>query len=149
MMKVMQCCNCGHIEFDEAPASCLICNSVIDAFEEKPDAIKKPADPDNLTDGDKKHIPQIVVVKECGLIPGGSCTDVHVRVGEIEHVMQADHYIRYIDYYVDRSFVARTWLSPEACHPAAGLHLKVSAGSSIIALENCNVHGNWMSETTV
>jgi len=37
-----------------------------------------------------------VVVKECGLLPGTGCTDVHVRVGEIEHVMTDKHYIRFI-----------------------------------------------------
>lgn len=40
-MKILECCNCGHIEFDEAPDSCLICNSLIDSFQEKTDAIKK------------------------------------------------------------------------------------------------------------
>lgn len=148
-MKVWKCDACGHIEFDDAPEKCPVCGAKKQAYKESPDAIKKPADPNNLTDGDKKHIPQIVVVMECGLIPDGSCTDVHVKVGEIEHVMQPEHYIRYIDYYLNRKFISRVWLSPEACHPAAGLHLRAPEGSSIIALENCNVHGNWMSQASV
>ncbi len=147
-MRIFECSVCGHIEFNEAPEKCLVCGAKKEAFKENPDAIKKPADSGNLTDGDKKHIPRIVVVKQCGLIPGGSCTDVHVKVGEIDHVMEPKHYIRYIDYYLNHKFISRVWLSPEVCNPAAGLHLKMPSGT-LTALENCNVHGNWMSETEI
>ena len=148
-MSVFECSKCGHIEFGSIPENCLVCHSASGAFKENADAIKKPENPDELSEGDKKHIPQIVVVKECGLIPDGSCTDVHVRVGEIEHVMTPEHHIRYIDYYVDDAFVSRIWLSPDVCHPACALHLKLKEGQKITALENCNVHGNWVNETTV
>lgn len=145
-MKTLECKGCGHVEFDQAPAKCLVCGG--GNFAENEGAIKKPADANALTDGDKKHIPQIVVVKECGLIPGGNCTDVHVRVGEIEHVMQPKHYITWLDYYLNRKFISRVWLSPEVCHPAAALHLNVGAGI-ITVVENCNVHGNWMNEVSI
>jgi desulfoferrodoxin-like iron-binding protein len=147
-MKILECKTCGHIEFDQAPAKCLICRSPATAFAENPAAIKTPANPQALTDGDKKHIPQIVVVKECGLIPGGTCTDAHVRVGEIEHVMKEKHYIVSLDYYLDRKFISRIWLSPGVCHPAAALHLNAPSGL-VTVIENCNVHGNWMSETRI
>jgi superoxide reductase len=147
-MKIFECGGCGHIEFNEAPEKCLVCGAKREAFRENPDAITRPADPENLTDGDKKHIPKIVVVKQCGLFPGGSCSDVHVRVGEIDHVMEAKHYITYIDYYVNHKFVSRVWLSPEACNPGAALHLKASSGT-LTAIENCNVHGCWMNETEI
>jgi superoxide reductase len=147
-MNVYECKTCGHLEFDQAPAKCLVCRAPGAGFVENPAAIKKPADPKNLTEGDKKHIPQIVVVKECGLIPGGCCTDVHVRVGEIEHVMQEKHFITCLDYYINHRFISRVWLSPELCHPAAALHLNVKSGL-VTVVENCNVHGNWMSEATI
>jgi superoxide reductase len=147
-MKTYVCEGCGHIEFDDPPVSCLVCNSVLEAFEEDAAAINSPANSAELTEAEKKHIPTITVVKECGLIPGGVCTDVHVKVGEIEHVMQDDHYIRYIDYYLDRNFISRVWLSPGVCHPAAALHLNASSGT-ITAIENCNVHGNWMAEVSL
>ena len=147
-MKLFECKGCGHIEFNEAPEKCLVCGAVKSSFVEKADAIKKPANPAALSEGDKKHIPQIVVVKECGLIPGGSCTDVHVRVGEIEHVMQDKHYIRLIDFYLNHKFVSRVWLSPVVCHPAAALHLNAPSGI-VTAIENCNVHGNWMAEAAI
>jgi len=147
-MKVFTCSKCGHIEFNQPPDKCLVCGAPSSAFAENPTAIKQPANPQQLTEGEKKHIPKIVVVKECGLIPGGECTDVHVRVGEIEHVMEEKHYIRYLDYYLDHRFISRIWLSPVVCHPAAALHLKAPAGI-VTVIENCNVHGNWMSEANI
>lgn len=148
-MKILVCKGCGHIEFNSAPQKCLVCKAPASSFEEKADGIKKPADASNLTDGDKKHIPQVVVVKECGLIPGGCCTDVHVRVGEIEHVMEDKHYITSVDYYVDHKFISRIWLSPGYCHPACALHLNAKAGSKVQAVEYCNVHGAWMAEASM
>jgi len=147
-MKIFECKGCGHIEFDEAPEKCKVCGASRSSFVENPAAIQKPANPTALTEGDKKHIPQIVVVKECGLIPGGCCTDVHVRVGEIEHVMTEKHLIRFIDFYLNHKFISRVWLSPDVCHPAAALHLNVTSGT-LTALENCNIHGNWISETAI
>ena len=147
-MKIMECKVCGHIEFGEAPEKCMVCRAQGSAFEEKPDAIKQPANPAELTEAEKKHIPKIVIVKECGLIPDGSCTDVHVRVGEIEHVMQNEHFVRYIDYYLNKTFISRVWLSPETCHAAAGLHVNASQGT-ITAIENCNLHGTWMAEADI
>jgi desulfoferrodoxin-like iron-binding protein len=147
-MKVYECKGCGHIEFNEAPEKCLVCRAPKASYVEKPDAIKTPANPAALTDGDKKHIPKIVVVKECGLIPNAGCTDVHVKVGEIQHVMQKEHFIRFIDYYLNHKFISRVWLSPESCYPAAALHMNATSGT-VQAIENCNVHGNWMSEATI
>lgn len=144
-MKTFVCKVCGHIEFNAAPEKCPACGAPKTAYSEDPAAIKKPANPAALTDPEKKHIPQIVVVKNCGLIPGGGCTDVHVKVGEIEHVMEAAHFIKWIDAYVDFKFVARITLTVASCHPAGALHLKASSGK-FQAIESCNVHGNWMSE---
>ena len=147
-MKPWVCKLCGHIEFDQAPEACPVCRAPKSAFAENEAAIKKPANPAQLTDGDKKHIPQIVVVKECGLIPGGCCTDVHVRVGEIEHVMQDAHYIGWVDYYLNRKYIARMYFTPGVCHPAAALHMNAKEGT-VAVIESCNVHGCWMAEAKI
>lgn len=147
-MNTLGCKICGHIEFEEAPNRCPVCEATKENFTPDPEAIKKPADLTKLSEGEKKHIPTLVVVKTCGLIPGGECLDVHVKVGEIEHIMQKGHYIRYLDFYLNKKYIARTALTPENLHPAAALHLKVKKGS-LIALENCNLHGNWMAEVNL
>ncbi len=146
-MKIFQCTVCGHIEFNEAPEKCLICHADKTAFKENPDAIQKPG-LEGRKEADNKHIPQIVMVKECGLLPNTGCLDVHVKIGEVEHPMLPNHYIRSIDYYLDYQFISRVWLSPEKCHPACALHLKAEKGR-ITVVENCNIHGNWMSEAEI
>lgn len=144
-VKLYVCKVCGHIEFGEAPDTCPVCGAKKEAFNEDAEAIKSPENPDELTDGDKKHIPEITVVKECGLIPDGECTDVHAKIGEIEHVMEDKHYIQWLDFYLDGKYISRVELTSDACHPAAALHLKAKAGK-IAVIEHCNVHGNWMAE---
>jgi rubredoxin len=79
-MKIFECKGCGHIEFDEAPEKCKVCGAAKSSFVENAAAIQKPANPAALTEGDKKHIPQIVVVTECGLIPGGCCMSGSARL---------------------------------------------------------------------
>ncbi len=144
-MKVFECKVCGHIEFKAAPEVCLVCRSPKSAFHENAAAIKQPADPASLTDGDKKHIP-VVKKMDCGLI--ADCTDVHVTVGEMVHVMEPKHFITYLDFYLDDRFISRVWLSPEVCKPAASLHLAAKSGK-ITVIEHCNVHGNWMGEVVL
>ncbi len=144
-MKIYECRTCGHIEFDRIPAKCLVCRSPETAFCENPDAIKQPADPGNLSDGDKKHVP-VIKVSDSGLL--ADCKDVHVTVGDIEHVMDPKHYILYIDFYLDHRFISRVWLAPEVCKPAATLHLAATSGT-VTAIEGCNVHGIWMSEVQI
>lgn len=147
-MKVPVCKVCGFIAINgQAPESCPVCHAPKSSFEEKADAIKAPADPNNLTELEKKHIPVITVVKKCGLIPEG-CQDVHVKLGEIQHPMQLDHYILHIDFYIDKEYIARTALTPDKLNPAAALHLK-AAGGTLTAVALCNVHGAWSNEATL
>lgn len=144
-MKGIVCSVCGFIAINgAAPEKCPVCGAPKTAFEEKQDAIKTPTDNVNLGESDKKHIPAIRVVKKCGLIPEG-CADVHVRIGEILHPMEAKHYIMHIDFYLNREFISRVILTPGALNPAAGLHLKAQGGK-LSAIELCNIHGAWINE---
>ena len=145
-MKGYTCKICGFISINgSAPDNCPVCVAPKTAFEAKDDAIKTPKDANNLTDLEKKHIPLITVVKKCGLIPEG-CQDVHVKMGEIQHPMQPEHYITHIDFYIDKEFIARVYLTPEKLNPAAALHLKAGSGK-LSVIEACNLHGAWIGET--
>ncbi len=144
-MKGYVCKICKFISIDgSAPDKCPVCGAPKSAFEEKQDAIKEPKEPNNLSDLEKKHIPLIHLVKKCGLIPEG-CQDVHVKMGEIQHPMQPEHYIMHIDFYIDKKFISRVILTPEKLNPAAALHLSASSGR-LTAIELCNIHGAWMNE---
>ena len=141
-MSVFECKTCGHLEFGGIPDLCLVCRSSKESYAMNPNALKSPANPDELSEGDKKHIPVVAVNK----VDGG--TEVKVTVGEIEHVMQAAHFIAYVDYYPDKTFISRVWLSPEACKPEVTLKLAVDSGT-ITVVENCNVHGNWATDVAL
>lgn len=142
-MKMFVCGMCGHIAFGEAPEHCPSCGAPKKSFKEDANALKQPADLKNLTEGDKKHIPVLTVNKQCGLVPG--CVDVHIKIGEILHVMEAKHWIMWIDVYQDYKWVARYQMAADKINPAVSVHFKSGTGK-IIAIENCNVHGKWLAE---
>ena len=144
-MKGIVCKICGFIAIDgSAPDKCSFCGSPKSAFAEDQDAIKRPQDENKLTDLEKKHVPSIIVVKTCGLIPEG-CQDVHVKMGEIKHPMLPEHYITRIDFYLDKKYISRVYLTPEKLNPAAALHLSTQSGQ-LAVIESCNVHGSWIKE---
>jgi superoxide reductase len=147
-MKGFVCGLCGFISIDgSAPEKCPVCGAPQKVFVEKEDAVKTAQDVATTGESEKKHLPAITVIKKCGLL-GDGCTDVQVKVGEIPHPMLAEHFITRIDFYVDRKYISRIYLTPGTMNPAAGLHLKVSGGK-FTAIENCNVHGAWLSEVSL
>jgi superoxide reductase len=146
-MDIFICKRCGYISFNKIPDHCPVCHAPKEDFELKPDAIKKPADPKNLSELEKKHIPVIEIVKQCKLVDPG-CIDVNIKIGEITHPMETKHFIVYIDVYHDYNFIARYHMSPEKLNPAVGIHLKVKEGK-LLVLEYCNIHGRWMSEAEI
>jgi len=143
-MKGYECQVCKFISINgSAPDRCPVCGAPKTAFQEK-DIIKTPKDPNNLTEAEKKHVPVIKVVKTCGLIPDG-CQDVHVKMGEIQHPMEPEHYIMHIDFYVDKEYISRIALTPGKLNPAGALHLKAASGK-LSVIELCNLHGAWINE---
>lgn len=143
-MKGIVCKVCWYIAINgNAPDKCPVCGAPKTSFEEKQEAIKTAQDSANMTEAEKKHTPAITVVRTCGLIPD-NCIDVHVKIGEIQHPMQDDHYILHIDFYIDSEFVSRVVLTPQNLNPAAALHLKTKSGK-LTAIELCSVHGAWIN----
>ena len=123
-MKGYVCGICGFVSIDgSAPDKCPVCMAPKDKFTEKADALKTAKDVATIGESEKKHIPQIVINKKCGLIPAG-CIDVSVKVGEIVHPMLPEHFIMHIDFYIDGKYISRVMLTPDKLNPAATLHLK-------------------------
>jgi len=143
-MNGFVCGTCGFISIDgSAPEKCPVCTSPKSGFEDNANAILEPQDPQNMTELEKKHVPVVVVNKQCGLV-GEGCTDVHVKMGEIIHPMQDDHYIVRVDFYLDKRFIGRAMLTPNL-NPAAAVHIK-SAQGKLSVVEFCNKHGSWIKE---
>lgn len=145
-MQGYVCSVCGFISIDgTAPDHCPVCHAPKDAFKENADAIKLPADENNLSELEQKHIPVITVVKKCGLIPEG-CQDAHIKMGKIQHPMTSEHSIQHIDLYLDNKYISRIMLTSDALNPAAALHLKAESGK-LSAISSCNLHGSWINST--
>ena len=127
-MKGLVCSVCGYVALDGiAPENCPVCHAPKTAFQEKEETFIKAQDQKNLTELEKKHIPVIVVVKKCGLIPDG-CVDVHAKTGAVIHPMLPEHFMMFFDFYLDKKYLARVMFTPGNLNPAAGLHLKASSG---------------------
>jgi superoxide reductase len=141
-MGIFVCAVCGHIEFGAAPDRCPVCFAPKERFQQNDNVF---ADAEAKSgEGAAKHTPVINVVKECGLIPEQSCTDVLLRVGKVLHPSEPAHFISWIDGYVDDRYVARVMLTP-GVNPAACFHLKQES-SRFRVVVFCNIHGHWRAE---
>jgi superoxide reductase len=143
MEKIFVCSVCGHIEFGAAPKACPVCWATADKFADTPDAIK-PAE----KEGKEKHVPVLVVSKQCGLVPG-VCQDVHIKVGSVPHPMTAEHWIQWIDIYLNKAFVSRYQLLPTSLQAAVSVHFKNDQKGTVSVIEHCNIHGTWIAEGTI
>ena len=143
MEKMYLCKVCGHIEFSTAPEKCPVCNASRSSYAETPDAVMPAA-----KEGKEKHVPVLTATDSCGLIPN-ECRDVHVKVGSVPHPMQTDHWIQWIDVYLDYKFIARYIMDPASLKAAVGLHMKSDQKGMLTAIENCNKHGSWMAEIQI
>jgi len=138
-MKFFVCQKCGHIAFDSAPQNCPVCHST--NFLEQSDAIKDPN-----TEGKEKHVPVITVNSSCGM--DNNCKDVNVKVGSTLHPMLEDHFITWIDAYINKKFLCRYQLT-SSLQPIVTIHLKKELSGVIHVIENCNKHGRWISEINI
>ncbi len=113
--------------------------------------IKKPVDPENLTEGEKKHIP---VIEAPETVIAGEPFEVIVTVGSIPHVMEEKHYIEWIELYLQNKLIGRKELIPspgEKARAAFRIEAEDVCGNcdeksmitNLRALERCNVHGIW------
>ena len=87
---------------------------------------------ENTTDGAKeKHVP-VVSAQENGIL---------VKVGEIPHPMEPDHYIEWIELLADDQSLT-CFLKPGDKPEAV---FKTDA-EKVTAREYCNLHGHWKAE---
>jgi desulfoferrodoxin-like iron-binding protein len=142
-MKLFICQSCGHITFDVKPDKCPVC--AMSVFEQN-DAVFKESE-EKSKEGAVKHIPSISVNTACGFIPENDCVDVMVRIGTTLHPMVENHFIRFIDCYLDLKYVGRVQLTP-GINPAACFHLK-EKGKTVTIVENCSIHGYWMADREI
>ncbi len=102
-------------------------------------------DPNNKNPLEQKHFPVIELPSK---IKSGEFFNVVIRVGEIEHPNQNDHFIHWLKIYVDDLYLTRTDFTPVMTKPEITLSLKIVPGSRealIRAVTRCSQHGIWES----
>jgi desulfoferrodoxin-like iron-binding protein len=120
----------------------------IENFENVPDAVKRPLDPENFSEEEREHVPVIQINRTCNISSHRGCLGIHIGIGETEHEMLSEHFINFIDIYVDKKYIMRALLTPRKIHPAFNLHLNVRTGR-LAVIGNCNVHGSWIAKATL
>ncbi len=108
--------------------------------------INRAADPNNLTATEKKHAPTIGMP---GYIKTNQVFFVTVEVGRQLHVMTPNHWIMWIEVYLDNALISRTEFSPLS--PQASVAVPVSVGGPAVlkVMERCNLHGIWESTANI
>jgi superoxide reductase len=94
--------------------------------------LNKANDPNNMSEFEKKHTPIIEI----------SGDKVIVKVGEIAHPMEEDHYISQIELFKDNEPIEKKELKP-GDKPQAEFE-NVPLGN-LKAQSLCNLHGLWES----
>ena len=148
IIKLFICNVCHHISFDHAPINCPICSSTIESFEKAPEAIKRPDNFSGLSEFEKKHIPVITISKSNGYV------DVNVTVGEIEHRMDVDDQITFIDFYFTDSALSKKCISrinfncDRILYPSTTLRFNTENTGVLTVISNCIAHGNWLAKAS-
>lgn len=144
-MELFVCQGCQHVAVGAAPDTCPVCGAPKSSFVQNDKVFEDAAE--KSKEGAVKHIPSIKVNKVCGLVPENDCVDILVRIGETLHPMTEEHFIQFIDCYIDGKYVSRTMLTP-AANPSVIFHVK-SGGEKVQIVASCNLHGHWMAEEVI
>jgi len=134
------CKVCGHVHFGDTTAdSCPVCHASSSAFARDYEAVKTAEDLDNMTVPEKKHQPVITVQDE------GEGTVINVKVGYTEHPMEDEHWISFIDLYINGKYQSRNAFAPGSVLAPIIEHIGDSIAGEIVAVANCNKHGRWIA----
>jgi superoxide reductase len=101
---------------------------------------------DNPTGLEQKHVPAVEVP---GSVKTGAWFDVKVKVGFMkEHPSTPQHWINMIKLLVNGKEVGEIrFRTGGVAGPVALFRVKLDRTSTLVAIENCNLHGTWVSET--
>lgn len=110
--------------------------------------VNTPADPDNMTDLEKKHIPVITAPDK---VKPGECFEVTVEVGKlVAHPNETTHFIEFLDLYAGHVYLARMDLTPVKTCPIMKVCLSLEKNlGDLRAFERCNIHGTWESRKPI
>lgn len=144
-MNYFICGICGYISIESAPEKCPVCTAPKEKFTQNNSIFEESRA--KAAEGAGKHVPVVTVQSETTIYDGADFLTVSTKIGQIQHPMEEKHFIQFIDIYADNIWVKRAQMTPLVI-AAASAHLKVKP-KKITVIENCNLHGYWISETSL
>jgi len=106
--------------------------------------INSAADPENMTDLEKKHTPVVCVPDDA---QPGQCATVTVEVGKLlAHPNELDHFIGRVELFENGVLLAAANLSPVTSCPTVTFCVNCKGSGKVTARAWCNMHGVWESE---
>ncbi len=109
--------------------------------------VNKPADPANLVDLEKKHVP---VIDAPASAAKGQPITVTIEVGKLmAHPNEPAHFIEFADLYIDHLYLARADFSPGKVNPKITLNIILNQGGTLRAFARCNIHGVWEGDKEI
>ena len=107
--------------------------------------IQKAKDKNNLTGFEQEHLPWILTPD---FIKKGEEFKVMVKIGEVDHPMTDEHYIKYIQLCVNgKTIECRNLKLPSRSETEFKISLEKD--STITARAECNLHGVWEAEKRI
>lgn len=98
---------------------------------------------EEMTELAKKHTP---VIEISDTLKVKQFYDAKIKVGEIDHPSENEHFIQWIELYIGNIYLGRFDFVPIMTRPEITIPIVLShAGldSSLRAIARCNLHGIW------
>jgi len=106
--------------------------------------LHRMGDLETADDFTKKHTPYIAAERN------GDKVTVTVEVGHwVSHPNQPDHFIEWIALMAAGAPIARFDFSAVAVDPNVTVVLSLDPGTTLTAVESCNLHGLWAADLEV
>ncbi len=97
----------------------------------------------------KKHVPVIEIPET---LTAKQFYDATIKVGEIEHPNENEHFIQWIEFYVGNVYLGRFDFAPVMTKPQVTVPIVLShigLTTQLRAVSRCNLHGIWEGSVDV
>lgn len=111
--------------------------------------VNRAKDPNKKETLEQKHL---AVIEVPAKIKAGEFINATVKVGEIAHPNENEHFIEWIELFVGDVYLGRFAFAPVMTKPEITIPLNISHGGRtavLRALSRCNLHGLWESSTEI
>ncbi len=110
--------------------------------------VNSPADWQDLSDLEKKHLP---IISAPDNVQAGERFEVTVEVGKLlAHPNEPAHFIEFVELYADHAYLARIDFTAQTTFPMVKFCIALCGPiTKLHAFARCNIHGVWTSEKDI